>query len=133
MISNTGKAVVVIGLVISLMLIIAWTNELKEIKVGVYLPGSRSIEGFWINGRSPEEAAEMRAAINSKYGLYLLLVVVATALFFYMVNQEQKSEEPVNSQTKDDFQTQESNVEGLEEEIAKLKSKLEELERLKEN
>lgn len=129
MISNTGKAVVVIGLVISLILIIAWTNELKEIKVGVYLPKV----GFWINGRSPEEAAEMRAAINSKYGLYLLLVVVATALFFYMVNQEQKSEEPVNSQTKDDFQTQESNVEGLEEEIAKLKSKLEELERLKEN
>ena len=131
--SNHRIAVIVIGLVILVIIIIAWTNELGQVEVGARLTNPFTGGVDWIRGDSPEAAAEKRAAINLRYGLWVLLVCAGVSVIAYMVDGKHKKKEPSEYDPEKNVLLQERQGDETKKEIAELKAKLKALEALNEN
>ena len=71
------NTIIVIGLIILAVLAYNWTQELSTISVGYYREPSTFSSGMW-HGNSPEIAAEKRAVINQKYGIWFVLALGGT-------------------------------------------------------
>lgn len=134
--SKTRITIIVTGFIIAIIIISVWVNELGRVQIGNYragaIVGGNYYEGQWYGGDSPEEVHAKRTGISTRYGLFLLLVIGGTALAAYMFNGDQKEMESAETEIKKEPKTQESNGGELEREIAELKTRLTELEKLKD-
>lgn len=130
---NNKKTVFAVGFIILVVIVATWATELNKIKLGKHFPGSDSMGEMWLYGDSPDEAAAKRAVINTRYGLFLILVVGGTAIAAYMFDGTKEENDSIISDTEQDLEPVEPSGIEVEKEIAELKAKLSELEKLKDN